>query len=73
VHGIKTRFAGTRSFIQFHLELKGGLTLLEAHEITDKVEQKVERAFPNAEVLSHMDPIEILPDGDGDEREHPPL
>lgn len=73
VHGIKTRFAGTRTFIQFHLELKGGLTLLEAHEITDKVEQRVADAFPTAEVLSHMDPVEILPPGEGDEREHPPL
>lgn len=73
VHGIKTRFAGTRCFIQYHLELKGGLTLLEAHEVTDKVEQKVADAFPGSEVLSHMDPVEILPDADGDAREHDPL
>jgi ferrous-iron efflux pump FieF len=47
------------TFIQFHLEMDGGLTLLKAHEIAEEVMEEVERAFPDAEVLIHEDPFGI--------------
>lgn len=56
VHDLRTRSAGTRSFIQFHLELNGDLTLREAHSIADSVMEMIEEAFPNADVLIHEDP-----------------
>jgi len=56
VHDIRTRSTGTRTFIQFHLEMDGNLTLMAAHDIADQVMIDVERAFPNAEVLIHEDP-----------------
>lgn len=56
IHDLRTRFSGTQSFIQFHLELDGHLSLIEAHEIADAVMLDVEQAFPNAEVLIHEDP-----------------
>lgn len=56
VHDLRTRSAGTRSFIQFHLELNGELTLREAHAIADAVMETIEAAFPNADVLIHEDP-----------------
>lgn len=56
LHDLRTRSSGTQTFIQFHLELDGGLTLLEAHAISDEVMEQVERAFPSAEVLIHEDP-----------------
>ena len=56
VHDLRTRSAGTRSFIQFHLELNGDLTLREAHAIADSVMETIEEAFPNADVLIHEDP-----------------
>jgi len=59
IHDLRTRFSGTQSFIQFHLEMDGGLTLAEAHEIADAVMMDVELAFPNAEVLIHEDPYGI--------------
>ena len=48
-----------QTFIQFHLELDGNLTLIDAHTIADAVMRDVERAFPNAEVLIHEDPYGI--------------
>jgi len=56
IHDLRTRSSGTQLFIQFHLELDGKLSLVEAHEIADDVMREVERAFPNAEVLIHEDP-----------------
>lgn len=59
LHDLRTRRAGHRSFIQLHLELHAGMTLAEAHRISDEVEQAIEAAFPDAEVLIHQDPAGI--------------
>lgn len=56
LHDLRTRLAGSRTFIQFHLEMPGHLTLAEAHEIAEQVMYKIEAAYPNAEVLIHEDP-----------------
>lgn len=65
VHDLRTRRSGSTVFIQFHLELDGGLTLLNAHAISDEVELQLMEAFPNAEVIIHEDPAgleEYIPD-----------
>ena len=56
LHDMRTRSSGPASFIQLHLEMARDLSLLDAHEIADEVMYEVEAAFPNAEVLVHMDP-----------------
>ena len=56
LHDLRTRRAGHRAFIQLHLELPAGMTLAEAHRISDEVERAIEAAFPDAEVLIHQDP-----------------
>ena len=56
IHDLRTRSSGTHVFIQFHLELDGNMTLLDAHTIADQVMNQLERAFPDAEVLIHEDP-----------------
>lgn len=59
VHDIRTRSSGTQTFIQFHLEMDGNLTLIDAHIISETVMVEVERAFPDAEVLIHEDPYGV--------------
>jgi len=56
LHDLRTRNAGTGKFIELHLELPGHLTLLQAHEITDAIEQDLRQAFPGAAVLIHQEP-----------------
>jgi ferrous-iron efflux pump FieF len=56
MHDLRTRSSGMQSFIQFHLELDGNLTLVQAHRISDEVERMVNAKFPDAEVLIHEDP-----------------
>ncbi len=62
MHDLRTRMAGNKLFIQFHLELDGNMTLTKAHEVADRVEASVRSAFPGSEVLSHQDPagVEII-------------
>ncbi len=55
-HALKTRYSGTKVFIQMHAEIDGGLSFSEAHEIADRLEHGLEAAFPQAEVIIHQDP-----------------
>lgn len=56
VHDLRTRAAGTRAFIQAHIELDPSLSLFAAHKIADDVENAVRAAFPQAEIIIHQDP-----------------
>lgn len=56
LHDLRTRASGTQWFIQLHLELDPSFTLNKAHEIADRVEERLLKAFPNAEVIIHQDP-----------------
>lgn len=58
-HDLRTRISGARMFIEIHLELDGNLTLLEAHTISDRAEQKIMTDYPNAQIIIHQDPVGI--------------
>lgn len=60
IHDLRTRQAGQRAFIQFHLELPKDISLLHAHEISDEVEAQVRAAFPGGGVIIHQDPEGIM-------------
>ena len=60
VHDLKTRSAGLTKFIQLHIELDPALPLLGAHEIGDRVEAELQRAFPDAEIILHVDPYGVF-------------
>jgi ferrous-iron efflux pump FieF len=56
MHDLRTRASGTTPFIQFHLELDPGLTLLQAHAISDAIEARLKECFPASEIIVHQDP-----------------
>lgn len=58
-HDLRTRSSGLTKFIQLHVELDPQLTFLRAHEIGDQVEAEIQRAFPDAEVILHVDPLGV--------------
>jgi ferrous-iron efflux pump FieF len=55
-HDLRTRSSGSIFFIQFHLELDPKLSLLGTHKILDRVEEKIQAAYPNCEIIIHPDP-----------------
>jgi len=55
-HDLRTRVAGPTAFIQIHIEMDGGISLVRAHEISDEVEAELHAAYPHAEVIIHQDP-----------------
>ncbi|WP_150539761.1 cation diffusion facilitator family transporter [Actinobacillus vicugnae] len=60
IHDLLTRQVGAVRFIQLHLELADNLTLIEAHDITDALEQKILAIFPRSEIIIHQEPTSIV-------------
>ncbi len=59
IHELKTRYAGSKPFIQFHLEMDGNSNLLEAHSLSDRIMEDILKEFPDAEVIIHQDPAGV--------------
>jgi len=59
VHDLRTRSAGLTKFIQLHIELEPALSFVGAHAIGDRIEAEIEKAFPDAEVILHVDPLGV--------------
>jgi cation diffusion facilitator family transporter len=57
-HALRTRQAGARRFVDFHLLVPGTMPVREAHALGDRVEEAVKEALPGAEVTVHIEPIE---------------
>jgi ferrous-iron efflux pump FieF len=62
VRDLRTRSAGTDTFVQMILLVDGALTVREAHKIVDDVERDICNAFPSAEVLIHEEPDDLPQD-----------
>jgi cation diffusion facilitator family transporter len=55
-HKLRGRRAGSRRYIDVHLQFAPGTSLERAHGIAHEVEGEVRRRLPNAEVLVHIEP-----------------
>ena len=66
LHDLRTRTSGHRDFVQFHVDLPGTMTVEEAHDIIERVEEDLCGQFPDMELLIHIDP-----EGHVDEPDNP--
>jgi cation diffusion facilitator family transporter len=57
-HALRTRQAGARRFVDFHLLVPGVLSVKRAHEVTGQIEEAVRATLPGSEVTVHIEPIE---------------
>jgi ferrous-iron efflux pump FieF len=55
VHELRTRSAGLTKFIQLHVVLDPTMPLGNAHVVGDRVEAMLREAFPQAEIILHVD------------------
>jgi len=60
LHDIRTRRSGTRDFVQFHMYVAPEMTVADAHEVVEEVEARITAAFPDTEILIHVDPGWLL-------------
>lgn len=61
MHDLRSRRSGVATFVQLHLEVDDNLSLLAAHEVSDEVEAQLQEAYPNAEIIIHVDPMSVVP------------
>lgn len=54
-HDLKSRTAGSRVFVQIHIELDGAQTLTEAHDIGAGLRRAILARFPQLDVIVHKD------------------
>ena len=55
-HDLRTRHAGPRIFIDFHLVVDGQTTVETAHDICDRIEQALKTRVPGAMITIHVEP-----------------
>lgn len=59
-HDLRTRRSGAVRFIQFHLELDDHLSFVEAHHITEQLEQRLKNAFGILDIAIHHEPTSTV-------------
>ncbi len=58
VHDLRTRKMADLIVVDVHLEVDGGITVREGHDIADEVERRIMAGFPVMNVMTHVDPVE---------------
>jgi cation diffusion facilitator family transporter len=57
-HALRTRVAGTRSFVSFHVLVPGAWTVQQGHDICEAIERSIVAAIPGSDVTTHLEPLE---------------
>lgn len=57
-HAMRTRMAGTRHFISFHVLVPGAWTVRQGHDLCETVELRIIEALPGSNVITHLEPLE---------------
>ena len=60
VHDLRTRTAGDRDFVQFHVWVDPAMSLGKAHRIMDEIEARLIAEFPDTEILIHPEPEGLM-------------
>ncbi len=55
-HDLRTRHAGRMTFVDFHLVVKGTMTVTEAHDICDRLERALKAEIEDALISIHIEP-----------------
>ena len=55
-HDLRTRHAGSATFIDFHLVVPGRMPVFEAHAICDEIEAAIAEIIPGAQTTIHIEP-----------------
>ena len=58
VHALRTRVAGSRRFVTFHLLVPGHWRVQAGHDLCERLEREIAAALPRTDVIIHLEPIE---------------
>jgi len=63
-HKLRARLAGTRRYIDLHVQFRDGTTLENAHSLAHRLRAAIESEIPGSEVLIHVEPEEAAERGE---------
>ena len=55
-HNVRIRYSGAKVFLDVHILVDGGKSLQEVHDLTEKIENKIEQIIPDVDVTVHPEP-----------------
>ncbi len=58
VHALRTREAGHARFVEMHVLVPGGWTVLQGHDVVEEIEQAITARFDGCSVTIHLEPRE---------------
>ena len=67
-HELKTRMAGSLTFVTVHVELDGKKSLDETHAVAAALRRAILHAYPGFDVMLHLDPHGVKPHPDDPSR-----
>ncbi|MFT7665554.1 MAG: cation diffusion facilitator family transporter [Planctomycetota bacterium] len=56
IHDLKTRRSAARAFIQFHLVVPGEMSVRDAHDLCDQLEEVLDEVIPGSVTEIHVEP-----------------
>jgi cation diffusion facilitator family transporter len=57
-HALRTRQAGSRTFVTLHVLVPGHWSVQHGHEWAERIEVDIHNALPHAHITTHLEPIE---------------
>jgi cation diffusion facilitator family transporter len=57
-HALRTRQAGSRCFVSFHIQVPGEWSVQKGHDMLEAMEDEVRDLVQNATVFTHLEPVE---------------
>ncbi len=57
-HALRTRQAGARRFISFHILVPGDWSVQRGHDLLEVIEERIRSAVPQSTVFTHLEPVE---------------
>ena len=57
-HALRSRMAGRRRFVSFHVIVPGTWTVLKGHSVCEEIEMALHAALPESTIFTHLEPRE---------------
>jgi cation diffusion facilitator family transporter len=59
-HKLRARRAGSRRYVDLHVQFRDGTSLRRAHEVSHEIQQEIRQRLRGADVLIHLEPEESV-------------
>jgi cation diffusion facilitator family transporter len=57
-HALRTRQAGSRRFVSFHILVPGEWSVQRGHDLLEEIEEQIRDRVPNSTIFTHLEPLE---------------